>query len=58
MLISQFGSGTSQEAGVSIDLMRVTAVPEPSTWALSILTVGALGLLARRRKHQAKIARS
>lgn len=54
MLISQFGSGTTQEAGVSIDLMRVAIVPEPSTWALSALTVGLLGLLARRRSAQAK----
>jgi len=57
MLLSQFGSATTQEAGVSIDLMRVSTVPEPSTWALTALAVGALGAIGRRRSRRAISAR-
>jgi hypothetical protein len=35
-----------------IELSQVTAVPEPSTWAMMILGFAGVGLLAYRRKSQ------
>lgn len=48
MLISQFGSPSVNESGVSISSMAVSLVPEPSSAALFAL--GALVLAARRRQ--------
>jgi hypothetical protein len=50
MLLSQFGSGSINEAGISVQEMSVTMVPEPSTYALlagGALMMGA-GWLRRR----------
>lgn len=52
MLLSQFGSASTQEAGVSFDVMRVAVVPEPSTYALACVSVGLLGALARGRSRR------
>jgi|GEM_PF-1561838 len=49
MLISQFGSATVGEPGVSIKSMSVSAVPEPATAGLLALT-GVAGLAYRRRR--------
>lgn len=38
-----------QSAGFRIDDVSVSAVPEPSAYALSLLGIGALGVMARRR---------
>ena len=46
MLLSQFGSGTTFESGVSIQSMSVTLVPAPGALAL----IGAAGLVGRRRR--------
>lgn len=51
MLLSQFGSASVFEAGVSVKSMSVTqVVPEPST--LGILAAG-FGLLAAARRRRA-----
>lgn len=43
------GSGT--DAGLGIDDVNITAIPEPSTFALVVLTgMAALGILGRRKK--------
>jgi hypothetical protein len=49
MVISQFGTGTVNESGVSIKSMSVTAVPEPTAAGLLALT-GVAGLAFRRRR--------
>lgn len=49
MLISQFGSGTTSEAGVSIRSMRLTAVPEPTSAGVLAL-VSVVGIAIRRRR--------
>jgi len=46
MLLSQFGSPTVFESGVSVSSMSVTLVPAPGAVAL----IGLAGLVARRRK--------
>ncbi len=49
MLISQFGSASTQEAGVSISSMSVTLVPEPSSAALLGLAALCFGVTRRRQ---------
>lgn len=49
MLISQFGSATVGEPGVSIKSMSVSAVPEPTSAGLLALT-GIVGMALRRRR--------
>lgn len=46
MLLSQFGSGSVVQSGVSVSSMSVTLVPAPGAVAL----IGLAGLVARRRK--------
>jgi hypothetical protein len=46
MIISQFGSATVAESGVSIQSMSVTFIPAPGAIAL----LGAAGLFGRRRR--------
>ena len=40
----------SGESGLALRNVQVTAVPEPSTWLMSLAGLAALGALARRRK--------
>lgn len=42
--------------GVFLDGVSVTAVPEPSTWAMLILGFGVIGTAVRRRKQTAVFA--
>jgi hypothetical protein len=49
MVISQFGSGSVNESGVSIKSMSVTAVPEPGSAAIVALA-GFSGMAFRRRR--------
>lgn len=44
LYVSGFGTG------VQLDNLSVTAVPEPESYAMFAAGIGALGLLARRRK--------
>jgi MYXO-CTERM domain-containing protein len=46
MLLSQFGSASAFESGVSIQSMSVSLVPAPGALAL----LGAAGLVGRRRR--------
>lgn len=43
-------SPTSSNLGVAFDNLDVAAVPEPATWALSIIGFGAMGAAMRRRR--------
>jgi len=47
MLLSQFGSGTVNEAGVSVESMSVAIVPAPA----GLAAFGVLALGARRRRR-------
>ncbi len=49
IILSQFGSGSVSEAGVTIQSISVTAVPEPASVAL-IAVVGSVALAVRRRR--------
>jgi len=49
MILSQFGSGTINESGVTIFSMSLTAIPEPSS--VGLLMGLAAGLAARRRRR-------
>jgi hypothetical protein len=40
----------SRSNAFEIDDLRVTAVPEPGSYALTLARLGALGCVARRRK--------
>jgi len=35
-----------------VDLARISAVPEPSTWAMMILGFAAIGFMAYRKKNK------
>ncbi|MGR6327713.1 PEPxxWA-CTERM sorting domain-containing protein [Sphingomonas sp. XXL09] len=45
-----FGSSQSRSASLQFDTVAA-AVPEPATWALMILGMGAVGFAMRRRKN-------
>ena len=47
MLLSQFGSGTFNESGVSVESMSVAIVPAPA----GLAAFGALAFGARRRRR-------
>ncbi len=51
-LFNQINSGGTANASFSATL-TVAAIPEPSTYALLATGMGALGLVARRRRQQA-----
>jgi hypothetical protein len=42
----------SDVTGGSLDVTAVTAVPEPSTWAMMILGFGGIGFMAYRRRSK------
>ena len=46
-------AGTSDSYGGSLDAVMLTAVPEPSTWAMMILGFAGVGYMTYRRKRQA-----
>ncbi len=50
VVLSQFGSGTVNEGGVSISSLSVTAVPEPASMTLLLGSAIAAGYIKRRRK--------
>jgi hypothetical protein len=52
ILLSQFGSLTVPEAGVSIESVGVSVVPEPSTYAL--LALAGAGVAAYRLRRRAR----
>lgn len=43
--------GGSGNAGIALDNVSVTAVPEPATWGMMILGFGLIGAAARRRQN-------
>jgi hypothetical protein len=45
-------SVTSQQFDVGLDAVSVSAVPEPSTWAMMILGFAGVGFMAYRRKSR------
>lgn len=53
ILLSQFGSPTVAEAGVSIESVGVSVVPEPGTYAL--LVFAGAGLAAYRLRRRARL---
>jgi hypothetical protein len=50
--LSFTGSGPSNQQGTLLDSVVLTAVPEPSTWAMMILGFAGVGFLAYRRRNQ------
>jgi hypothetical protein len=48
--LSFMATGTSDTYGTSLDNVSVTAVPEPSTYALMFGGLAAVGFVARRRR--------
>ena len=42
-----------QNEGVFLDAVSVAAVPEPATWAMMLIGLGAVGVSMRRRRKQA-----
>ena len=44
--------GPSNQQGNLLDDVRLTAVPEPTTWPMMILGLGGVGALMRRRRSQ------
>lgn len=50
--------GTSDSLGGYIDNITLTAVPEPTTWALFILGFGAVGHTMRRRSSKVRVAKA
>lgn len=45
----------SQDATFSATITAVAAIPEPTTWAMMIASLGAVGLLLRRRRRTAVV---
>lgn len=50
-LLSFSEPGASNNEGLLLDNVSVTAVPEPSTYALMLAGIGAIGFLSRRRRR-------
>eukprot|EP01041_Mallomonas_annulata_P019365 gene19365-38671_t len=51
--LSFAGAGISDTLGGYVDNIRLTAVPEPATWAMMILGFGGVGAALRRRRASA-----
>jgi hypothetical protein len=49
--VSFTGMGPSNQQGDLLDNVTVSAVPEPSTWAMMILGFAGVGFMAYRRKN-------
>lgn len=47
--VLSFASATNGNAGLALDNVSVTPVPEPETWALMLAGLGLVGFAARRR---------
>lgn len=47
-----WGTPTFNAAGGRLDVLAVTAVPEPETYAMFLAGLGLMGAVARRRKQQ------
>ena len=45
-------NGGRHISSITYDLADAAAVPEPATWAMTILGMGAVGAAARRRRRQ------
>jgi len=50
-----FQSGAYPAKDVLLDAVSITAVPEPSTWAMMILGFAGIGFMAYRRRNQAAL---
>lgn len=55
-VLSFSGAGMSDSYGGYVDNIRLTAVPEPATWAMMILGFGAVGAVLRQRRRRAALA--
>lgn len=55
-LLFTFASGNTPAKDVLLDGISVTAVPEPSTWAMMIGGLGLVGVALRRRKTTVSFA--
>jgi hypothetical protein len=55
-VLSFAGAGRSDSYGGYVDNIRLTAVPEPATWAMMILGFGAMGAVLRKRRRQTALA--
>ena len=56
-MIGRFGicdirRGNNLRTDGIVDLARISAVPEPSTWAMMILGFAAIGFMAYRKKNK------
>jgi hypothetical protein len=49
-----FTSTTGGDAGIALDNITITPVPEPETYALMLAGLGLVGFTARRRSNAAK----
>jgi choice-of-anchor C domain-containing protein len=47
-----FTSTTDGNAGIALDNITITPVPEPETYAMMLAGLGLLGVVARRRKQK------
>lgn len=55
-LLFSFNSGATPAKDVLLDGVSITAVPEPSTWAMMIGGLGLVGVALRRRKTTVSFA--
>jgi hypothetical protein len=54
--LSFLPGGSGNPPFVLLDSVSLTAVPEPSTWAMMLLGFGGLGVVARLRRRRAAAA--
>ncbi len=53
-----YAAGQSDSLGTSLDNVSVTAVPEADSYAMMLLGLGLVGMLARRRRGKSGAARA
>lgn len=51
LLAFNFTSGATPAKDVLLDAVNITAVPEPASWAMMLMGMGALGLAMRQRRR-------